>query len=122
MEPLITLTERGKARITAREAEAEALSQYVRGAFEEDPEQARHQWASYFASQQKDLSIAIREAKSSAEAEALVVATFIFLAHAYEYKGILSLESGLGEVLSTLGLAVITKYGQPVRATLQRLE
>src|SRR5579862_4991832 len=86
MDPLIELPEQAKARIKAREAEAEDQFNRVKEACEQDMANARSQWGGYFDLHREQLTDAIEEARACIEAAVGISAQYVFVAHATEYR------------------------------------
>jgi hypothetical protein len=102
MDPLLELPEPVKARIKAREAEAEDQFNRVKEACEQDMANARSQWGGYFDLHREQLTDAIEEARACIEAAVGISAQYVFVAHATEYRQFLRDPSKLKPILAIL--------------------
>jgi hypothetical protein len=89
MNPLIELPEPAKARIKAREAEAEDQLDRVKGACEQDVANARSQWGGNIDLRQEKLRDAVAQAHARIDEAKILSAQYVFLGHAIEYRNVL---------------------------------
>jgi len=108
-----------KARIKAREAEAEKrINRVIRGC-DGDVATAQSLFGGYFDLHQDELREAIEQAKSRVDEAKLICAQYVFIAHGNEYLAILTDNEELGSLLAKLREAVINQYGEHVRIAVQ---
>jgi hypothetical protein len=119
MDPLIELPEPAKARIKARQAEAdEQLDRIVR-ACHGDVATAQRLWGGYIELHQDDLRFAFEQARAHIEEGKLLCAQYVFIAHGNEYCDALQDVSELESVLGRLRDAMVQHYGEHVRSAVQ---
>jgi len=119
MDPLIELPELARARIKARESEADEQADLVRRDLDTDLESAVTDWGGYSDLHQKKLSEAIGETRDGVRTAALLSAQYVFLAHAREYRSALHDPAAAEPILARLREAVIERYGEHTRASIE---
>jgi hypothetical protein len=85
-------------------------------------ERAHAEWGGYIDLFQEQLHDAVERAGATIDEAGLLCAQFVFVAHAVEYRRVVSDPSELEEFLAKLREAVIRQYGEHTRASVQRTE
>jgi hypothetical protein len=119
MEPLVKLPPEARARIRAKEAKANEQYALVRRASENDVERAHAAWGDYIDLFQEQLHDAVESARATIDTAAILCAQFVFVAHAVEYRRVVSDPGEVEDVFAKLREAVIRQYGEHTRASVQ---
>lgn len=119
MEPLIELPLEAKARIKAREAEAEKQFDSVRRAFEGELAKAESDWGGYFDLHQDELRQERERVRAGLDEMLIVCAEYVYVAHATEYRAVLHDRGDLEPLFAKLREAIVQRYGEHTRAAVQ---
>jgi uncharacterized protein YukE len=119
MDPLIELPDAAKARIKARQAEADDLFNRVVQACERDIAAGQNMFGGYLDLHEDELRAVIEAANSRVDEAKLICARSVFVAHGNEYLHVHTDAKELESLLSKLREAVIKQYGERLRTAIQ---